>query len=111
MLLFIPIVVKLWCTDFEPCSTQVALSVLHPASQFEGEALCKFADRIRELAQHGLTSPKMGNFPLHCLYIYSYRDALTSTLLCRPSWPFAYLHITYNLAKRLQLITEAHNSD
>ena len=35
---------------FEPCSTQVALSLWHQASQYEGELLCEFADRIRELA-------------------------------------------------------------
>ncbi len=33
-----------------------------------------------------LTSPNMGNFPPHCLSIYSYEDALTSRLVCRPSW-------------------------
>ncbi len=35
---------------FEPCSTQVALSLLHQAAQYEEESLCEFADRIRELA-------------------------------------------------------------
>ncbi len=35
---------------FEPCSTQVALSLLRQAAQYEGESLCEFADRIRELA-------------------------------------------------------------
>ena len=36
---------------FEPCSTRVALSLLHQASQYEEESLCEFPDRIRELAQ------------------------------------------------------------
>ena len=44
---------------FEPCSTQVALSLLHQASQYEGESLSEFADRIRELAQQA-SQPENG---------------------------------------------------
>ena len=44
---------------FEPCSTQVALSLLHQAVQYEGESLCEFADRIRELAQQA-SQPENG---------------------------------------------------
>ncbi len=44
---------------FEPCSTQVALSLLHQAAQYEGESLCEFADRIRELAQQA-SQPENG---------------------------------------------------
>ncbi len=35
---------------FEPYSTQVALSLLHQAAQYEEESLCEFANKIRELA-------------------------------------------------------------
>ncbi len=44
---------------FEPCSTQVALSLLHQAAQSEEESLCEFADRIRELAQQA-SQPENG---------------------------------------------------